>query len=306
MNLFREINAPRHHGRRRDARPRADPPRRAPRHHARSRPDRRGRLMQGAALRVRRSDRQPLARPHVRHVVHGDHCRRAVRARRVSRPDDRTCNASATNGAGRRRCRSTWTTMRLADEHRPRSRRFSRPGPLVEGSTLRVEGRGARAVQADLRRPGRCGRGRRATTPFQPLRVRLQTRPSSQQAVEELAERLRLTEGVADVARTIGSGSDRLVTAVNVLSGPGPCSRRVPHAGRRADRGQRGAPGPLCERDEIEIMQLVGAPDVTSGAFCHGGRSSGRNWSWTGAGGTCRNLPADTISLSDPPLAAAS
>jgi cell division transport system permease protein len=91
--------------------------------------------------------------------------------------------------------------------------------------------------------------------------VRLQTRPGSQQAVEELAERLRLSDGVVDV-RYDRQWLDRLVAAVSVLQGIGlvlgafltlAAALTVANVVRLAL---------YARRDEIEIMQLVGAPAV--------------------------------------------
>jgi len=91
--------------------------------------------------------------------------------------------------------------------------------------------------------------------------VRLQTRPGRQVAVDELAERLRVSEGVVDV-RYDRQWLDRLAAAVSVLQGIGlvlgafltlAAALTVANVVRLAL---------YARRDEIEIMQLVGAPDV--------------------------------------------
>jgi cell division transport system permease protein len=91
--------------------------------------------------------------------------------------------------------------------------------------------------------------------------VRLHTTPGSQDAVDELAARLRLADGVVDV-RYDREWLDRLLAAVNVLQGIGlvlgafltlAAALTVANVVRLAL---------YARRDEIEIMQLVGAPDV--------------------------------------------
>jgi len=135
------------------------------------------------------------------------------------------------------------------------------PGPLVEGSTFVSKEEALERFKqtfADLAAAADTVGGNPIPASYE---VRLQTRPGSQQAVEELAERLRLTEGVADV-RYDRQWLDRLVTAVNVLQGLGlvlgafltlAAALTVANVVRLAL---------YARRDEIEIMQLVGAPDV--------------------------------------------
>lgn len=91
--------------------------------------------------------------------------------------------------------------------------------------------------------------------------VRLQTGPGAEQAVEQLAARLRQTPGVIDV-RYDREWLDRLQSAVTVLQGVGfllggfltlAAALTVANVVRLAL---------YARRDEIEIMQLVGAPTV--------------------------------------------
>jgi cell division transport system permease protein len=91
--------------------------------------------------------------------------------------------------------------------------------------------------------------------------IRLQATPGSQDAVDELAARLRLSDGVVDV-RYDRQWLDRLLAAVSVLQGVGlvlgafltlAAALTVANVVRLAL---------FARRDEIEIMQLVGAPDV--------------------------------------------
>ena len=91
--------------------------------------------------------------------------------------------------------------------------------------------------------------------------VRLHTTPGSQDAVDELAARLRHSEGVVDV-RYDRQWLDRLLAAVNVLQGVGlvlggfltmAAALTVANVVRLAL---------YARKDEIEIMQLVGAPDA--------------------------------------------
>jgi len=89
--------------------------------------------------------------------------------------------------------------------------------------------------------------------------VRLQTAPGVQEAVDQLAERLRQTPGVVDV-RYDRQWLDRLLSAVAVLQGIGlvlgafltlAAALTVANVVRLAL---------FARRDEIEIMELVGAP----------------------------------------------
>src|SRR5580765_462852 len=91
--------------------------------------------------------------------------------------------------------------------------------------------------------------------------VRLQTTPGVQEAVDELATRLRQTPGVVDV-RYDRQWLDRLLAAVSVLQGIGlvlgafltlAAALTVANVVRLAL---------FARRDEIEIMELVGAPSA--------------------------------------------
>ena len=64
-------------------------------------------LMRALRLRVRRGDRQPVARAAVRRPVDEHDRAGAVRARRRFFSPPRISSGSATSGAGRRKCRST-------------------------------------------------------------------------------------------------------------------------------------------------------------------------------------------------------
>ena len=95
--------------------------------------------------------------------------------------------------------------------------------------------------------------------------VRLHPTPGSEDGVDELAARLRQAEGVVDV-RYDRQWLDRLLAAVNVLQGVGlvlgafltlAAALTVANVVRLAL---------YARRDEIEIMQLVGAP----GAYIRG------------------------------------
>src|SRR5262245_6191618 len=161
--------------------------------------------------------------------------------------------------------RSAEMSIYLADdataENRAEVEKILAPGPLVQGFTFVSKEEALERFKqtfADLAAAAETVGGNPIPASYE---VHLQTRQGSQQAVEELADRLRVVEGVADV-RYDRQWLDRLVTAVNVLEGLGfvlgallilAAALTVANVVRLAL---------YARRDEIEIMQLVGAPDA--------------------------------------------
>lgn len=91
--------------------------------------------------------------------------------------------------------------------------------------------------------------------------VRLHTTPGSQDAVDELAARLRRSEGVVDV-RYDRQWLDRLLAAVNVLQGVGLVLGAFLTVAAALTVANVVRLALFARRDEIDIMRLVGAPDA--------------------------------------------
>ncbi|OFW21869.1 MAG: hypothetical protein A3H97_08335 [Acidobacteria bacterium RIFCSPLOWO2_02_FULL_65_29] len=91
--------------------------------------------------------------------------------------------------------------------------------------------------------------------------VRLHTTPGSQDAVDELAARLRRSEGVVDV-RYDRQWLDRLLAAVNVLQGVGLVLGAFLTVAAALTVANVVRLALYARRDEIDIMRLVGAPDA--------------------------------------------
>ena len=161
--------------------------------------------------------------------------------------------------------RSAEMSVYLADdataENRAEVEKILAPGPLVQGFTFVSKGEALERFKqtfADLAAAAETVGGNPIPASYE---VRLQTRQGSQQAVEELAERLRLAEGVADV-RYDRQWLDRLVTAVNVLEGLGLVLGALLILAAALTVANVVRLALYARRDEIEIMQLVGAPDA--------------------------------------------
>ena len=147
------------------------------------------------------------------------------------------------------------------DENRAEVEKILAPGPLVQGFTFVSKDEALERFKqtfADLAAAAETVGGNPIPASYE---VRLQTRQGSQQAVEELAERLRLAEGVADV-RYDRQWLDRLVTAVNVLEGLGLVLGALLILAAALTVANVVRLALYARRDEIEIMQLVGAPDA--------------------------------------------
>ena len=91
--------------------------------------------------------------------------------------------------------------------------------------------------------------------------VRLHTTPGSQDAVDELAARLRRSEGVVDV-RYDRQWLDRLLAVVNVLQGVGLVLGAFLTVAAALTVANVVRLALYARRDEIDIMRLVGAPDA--------------------------------------------
>jgi cell division transport system permease protein len=161
--------------------------------------------------------------------------------------------------------RSAEISVYLADdataENRAEVEKILAPGPLVQGFTFVSKAEALERFKqtfADLAAAAETVGGNPIPASYE---VRLQTRQGSQQAVEELAERLRLAEGVADV-RYDRQWLDRLVTAVNVLEGLGLVLGALLILAAALTVANVVRLALYARRDEIEIMQLVGAPDA--------------------------------------------
>ena len=161
--------------------------------------------------------------------------------------------------------RSAEMSVYLADdataENRAEVEKILAPGPLVQGFTFVSKDEALERFKqtfADLAAAAETVGGNPIPASYE---VRLQTRQGSQQAVEELAERLRLAEGVADV-RYDRQWLDRLVTAVNVLEGLGLVLGALLILAAALTVANVVRLALYARRDEIEIMQLVGAPDA--------------------------------------------
>jgi cell division transport system permease protein len=89
--------------------------------------------------------------------------------------------------------------------------------------------------------------------------VRLQSGPGAQQAVEDLAGRLRATPGVSDV-RYDREWLDRLESAVNMLQSAGLLLSAFLTIAAALTVANVVRLALYSRRDEIEIMELVGAP----------------------------------------------
>ena len=159
----------RHDGRGRDARSRADPARRPPRGDARSRPHRGGHLvMRALQVLLRRSGREPLARPARRDPGGADDRRRALRARLLPgrqrqsaaarRPMERVGRARPSIS----RTTSTPEQLKMVDD----ADRAERPR---RASRVRLEGaRPPQRFRAGLSRPGRVGASGSTAIRFRP------------------------------------------------------------------------------------------------------------------------------------------
>ena len=106
--------------------------------------------------------------------------------------------------------------------------------------------------------------------------VRLRTGPAAEAGVEALGAKLRETPGVADV-RYDRQWLSRLMSAIAVIRGVGLVMGAVLTIAAALTVASVVRLALHARRDEIEIMQLVGAPSgLHSRSVRHGGGDSGR------------------------------
>lgn len=153
----------------------------------------------------------------------------------------------------------------LDDEATPEDRaaieRLIAPGPLVAGheyvSKVEALERFTRTF-ADLASAAETLEGNPLPASYE---VRLQPAAREQGSVDELAARLRQTPGVADV-RYDREWLDRLLAAVNVIRVIGLALGAILTVAAALTVANVVRLALHTRRDEIEIMQLVGAPQV--------------------------------------------
>ena len=243
MNLLPRDQRPRHDGGRGHARPRADSPRRTTGRDARPRPDRGGGVMQALRYAIEEAARQPVARAAVGVALDGHHHHRALRARRLPAASRRILSRLAAEWR-----RGAEMSVFLADDVSDTDRRAIEAAAGAGSGRgelrVRVEGRRAGALQADVRRSrahGGCAR--------RPIRCQRPTkcgcsRRASGEAVEGLAVKLR-----ADARCRRCPVRPAVARPLAVVGRPRPPhrlgARRRSHAGRGVDGRQCRPPRPV-------------------------------------------------------------
>jgi cell division transport system permease protein len=105
--------------------------------------------------------------------------------------------------------------------------------------------------------------------------VRFQPGAGGSASADGLASKLRLAPGVSDV-RYDRQWLDRLLSIVDMMRVVGVALGTVLIVAAALTVGAVVRLALHARRDEIEIMQLVGAPQVRSRSLCHGGAPAGR------------------------------